>query len=99
MSSLPGISGGTCTDGPWGDELATDELLIGFANVRSLRKAPGSGLTRSYRCSTNIRHRAPSNTTTLTPVGTKQGAASVFGQHERYLQNSKDMRDPLFAFD
>ena len=85
MSSLPGISGGTCTDGPWGDELATDELLIGFANVRRLWKAPGSGLTRPYRCSTNIKHLPPSNTTTLTPVGTKQGRIKKLKKKKTYI--------------
>ena len=46
MSSYTGSHGVPPLDGPWGDELSQTELLVGFANIRRLWKAPESGITR-----------------------------------------------------
>ena len=50
MSSYTGTHGLPPMDGPWGDDLSPEDLLIGFTNIRRLWNAQGSGITWISRC-------------------------------------------------
>jgi len=70
MSSSTGTHGVPPTDRPWVDELVLADLLIGFANVRRLWKAPGLGVTGLSKCSKGVMHTQATLWQKLIPAST-----------------------------